>query len=94
MEILYLALAAFFGAALSAFLGYFEDTDPFNGKQFGGSMIRGLIAAIGWAAAYELTGKELTVAQIIGAVFSGTTLDVAWTRGTKAYNNLKSGGSQ
>jgi hypothetical protein len=55
MNILYIAVAAFLGGIVSSLLGWLDSGEAFVPKKFTASLIRALVAGIGFAVAYQFT---------------------------------------
>lgn len=70
-RVLSIALVAFGGGILSAFLGFLDSAEPFNGRKFAKSVGFALLSGIGFAVAYEfrdgITIKDLGLAVLGGA---------------------------
>jgi len=79
MEVLWIGLLAFAGGLVAALLGWFESKKPFNGKKFGSSAIRALVAGFGIALVYNFQAF-LTPLDLITAFLSGAGVDVVGNR--------------
>ncbi len=79
MEKLYVALAALIGGLAAAVLGWIESKEPFEGRKFGGSAVRALVAAAVFAAGYELYGRA-GVLDLLYAFLGGAGVDVLGNR--------------
>ena len=75
MNIIWIAVAAFIGGIVSSLLGWCDSQEPFAVRKFGASLVRALIAGVGFAAAYHyansLTPIDLAVAFLGGAGVDG-----------------------
>ena len=54
-QVLYTAVAAFLGAVVVALLGWADSKEPFEGKKFLASALRGLVAAVVFAVGVAVT---------------------------------------
>ncbi len=79
MNVLYIALAALLGGVVTALLGWLESGDSFNPRKFGGSLIRSLIAAVIFAAGYQLSGS-IGIIDLLYAFLGGAGVDVIGNR--------------
>ncbi len=80
MDRVYVALSALAGGLVAALLGWLESNEPFDPRKFGGSVIRTLIAAVIFAAGYELSHTVVTVPDLFYAFLSGAGVDVISNR--------------
>ncbi len=80
MDRLYVALAALGGGLVAALLGWMESNEPFDWRKYGGSAIRALIAAVIFAAGYELTHTTVTILDLFYAFLGGAGVDVLGNR--------------
>ncbi len=87
IELLWLALASFIGALAAATLGWAESTEPFSGRKFLVSIVRGLIAAAAFAAGFSFAG-QVSWFHYLGAFLGGAGMDVLGKRGVAAVNSL------
>ena len=78
-ERLYIAEAALLGGIISSLLGWLESGEAFNPRKFGGSVIRALLAALVFAAGYEVSGG-VTVLDLLYALLGGAGIDVLGNR--------------
>ena len=71
MGILYAAGAAFLGGVVAALLGWLDSKEPFNGRKFGASLLRALVAGVSLALVYTAKGDpgptDLALAFLAGA---------------------------
>lgn len=92
MERIYLLLAALLGAVLVALAGWAESKtpdgkrEPWDGRKFLASVLRGLIAAAGFAVKYELA-PTFGVIDLIAAFIGGAGVDVLINRVAGAMGN-------
>lgn len=75
-----IALAAFVGALASALLGWLESNEPFDGRKFGASAIRGLLAAAIFAVGYEFKHELATTLDLFYAFLGGAGVDALGNR--------------
>lgn len=83
IEYIYIAIAAFVGAMLSAGLGYLESGEAFNPKKFGASLVRAVVAGIVFAVGYSFS-NGIGVIDILIAVAGGAGVDVLGNRAAGA----------
>ena len=88
MARLYVALLALVGGLCAALLGWLESGQPFDRRQFGGSALRSLMAAVVFAAGYQLSHSWLTVLDLFYAFLGGAGVDVLGNRGVKGLWRL------
>ena len=66
-----LAIAAFLGGLATTLMGWFASDKPFDGRKFGASIIRAIIAgvvfAVGHEALYDMGFMGLALAFLAGA---------------------------
>jgi len=71
MQVIYIAGATFLGAMVVSLLGWLKSSEAFNVKKFSASLVTALVAAVGFAVAYQysnaLTPIDLGVAFLGGA---------------------------
>ena len=79
MEIVYIALAAFTGGIIVSLLGWLNEHEPFDIHKFAASLLRALLAAGGFAAAYTYAGN-IGVMDIVIAVLGGAGIDAGGKR--------------
>ena len=79
MEIVYIGLAALVGGILSSLLGWADAKEPFYVNKFAASLLRALLAAGGFAAAYTYAGN-IGVMDIVIAVLGGAGIDAGGKR--------------
>lgn len=87
MNIIYVAVAAFLGGIVASLLGWFDSTEPFNVRKFGASLVRALVAGIGFAAAYQYM-NGLTPFDLAIAFLGGSGVDVL---GNRISGSIKAG---
>jgi len=87
MDIIYIAVAAFVGGIVSSLLGWFDSQEPFAPRKFGASLVRALVAGIGFAAAYHYT-NGLTPIDLALAFLGGAGVDVL---GNRISGSIKAG---
>jgi hypothetical protein len=72
--IIWVALAAALGSLASGSLGWFDSHEPFDGRKFGGNVIRSLTAGVSIALAQTL-GQYTGIALYFFAFLSGAGID-------------------
>jgi len=87
MNVVYIAVAAFIGGIVASLLGWFDSQEPFVARKFGASLVRALVAAIGFAAAYQYT-NGLAPIDLAIAFLGGAGVDVL---GNRISGSIKSG---
>lgn len=80
INVLWISLAAFLGGALSGTVGYLSAGEQFAFRKYCATLITALIAGIGFALAYQLSGSEVTWVDILTAVFAGAGGDALVNR--------------
>ncbi len=90
MNILFVAVASFVGAMAVALLGWSQQDPPvpFEARKFAGSIIRGLVAAVDIAAAFNYAGATSPIMYLI-AFLSGAGIDAGGSRIAGAIPGLK-----
>ncbi len=79
MDKLYVALAALGGGLAAALLGWLESKERFDGRKFGGSAVRSLVAAFAFAAGYALI-DQAGLPDLLYAFLGGAGVDVIGNR--------------
>jgi hypothetical protein len=79
MNVIYIAIVAFVGGIVSSLLGWFDSQEPFAPRKFAASLVRALVAGIGFAAAYQYT-DSLTPIDLALAFLGGSGVDVLGNR--------------
>ena len=74
VNILTIALAAFGGGVLSAFLGWLDSKEPFDSHKFLKSVGFALLAGLGFAASYSFS-DGITVRDVVVAILGGAGWD-------------------
>lgn len=73
MDIVWIAVSALGGGTTAALLGWLESQESFVPKKFMGSVVRALVAAVGFAVGYSyangVTGLDIAIAFCGGAGF-------------------------
>ena len=87
VNIIWIAAAAFLGAIVASLLGWFDSQEPFVPRKFGASVVRGLVAAIGFAAAYQYA-NGLTPIDLALSFLGGAGFDVL---GNRISGSIKAG---
>ena len=76
MNIIYIAAAAFGGGIVSSILGWLDSQEGFDPRKFAASLVKALVAGIGFAVAYtyanSLSPLDLGIAFLGGAGFDST----------------------
>ncbi|MGI2336137.1 MAG: hypothetical protein ACRKGH_05780 [Dehalogenimonas sp.] len=86
MDKVYIALAALFGGIVAALLGWLESQEPFDGRKFGGSVVRSLIAGVVLALGSSLAGP-VDIAALLYAFLGGAGVDVIGNRLAGNFGN-------
>lgn len=89
MERLYVAILALFGGLCAALLGWLESGGPFDPRKFSGSALRSLIAAVVFAAGYQLSHGWLTILDLFYAFLGGAGVDVLGNRVARGLRRIK-----
>lgn len=87
MNIYIIAVAAFVGGVVSSLLGWFDSQEPFAPRKFGASLVRALVAGIGFAAAYQYA-NGLSPIDLALAFLGGAGVDVM---GNRISGSIKAG---
>lgn len=75
MNVAYVVVAAFVGALVAAVLGWITTEEPFNGRKFGASCLRALLAAAVFGATFSYV-NQLHPIDILIAFLGGAGVDV------------------
>ena len=89
MARLYVALLALAGGLCAALLGWLESGQPFDRRQFSGSALRSLMAAVIFAAGYQLSQGRLSVLDLFYAFLGGAGVDVLGKRAGQGLRQFK-----
>ena len=84
-QVPYTAVAAFLGAVVVALLGWADSKEPFDGKKFLASALRGLVAAVTFAVGVTATDSAVSWPFYLASFLGGAGLDVV---GKKAQDVL------
>jgi|WetSurMetagenome_2_1015567.scaffolds.fasta_scaffold665689_1 hypothetical protein len=88
IEMVTIAVLAVIGAILAAALGWFESTDPFDGRKFVATVIRGSFGALVLALTTFIDPTiPATVATYLAALLAGAGFDVLLKRGYSALTS-------
>lgn len=81
MNVLIVGAASFLGAMAVALLGWLQQDPavPFEVRKFAGSIIRGLVAAVGIAAVFNYAGATPPIMYLI-AFLGGAGIDAGGSR--------------
>lgn len=79
MNLVIIALAAFAGGILAAFIGWLDAHEPWDSRKFGKSLGVALITALVFAVGYSFSG-EIGAKDIFIAVLAGAGVDVLTNR--------------
>ena len=79
MDRVYIGLIALLGGLVAAFAGWLDSKEPFDGRKFGGSAVRSLIAAAVFAVGYQLSDGASTL-DLFYAFLGGAGVDVLGNR--------------
>ena len=80
MNILYLGLAAFGGAILSALMGWADSKEPFDTRKFLKSIMAGILTGAGVAMSFTVSENPLGIRDYIFAFIAGSGIDVLSNR--------------
>ena len=83
MYILWYALVAFFGGVVAALVGWLDSHEDFNTRKFMSSVLRALVAGVGFAIAGIILPPTTTTAFIVmllTAFATGAGIDVLGNR--------------
>ena len=83
IDIVLLVVCAIGGAIFGALLGWGESKESFNGRKFGASLGRGIIAALVFVLGYQ-TATEILVWDYIAVILGGAGFDALLKRGQGA----------
>jgi hypothetical protein len=89
MDRLMIALVALLGGLVAALIGWLDSKEPFDGRKFGGSVVRSLIAAAVFTVGYQLSDGVNTL-DLFYAFLGGAGVDVLGSRiaGSLGNNNF------
>ena len=79
MNVIYVAVAAFIGGIAASLLGWCDSGEPFAPRKFAASLIRALVAGVGFAVAYSYT-NSLSPIDLGIAFVGGSGVDVLGNR--------------
>jgi hypothetical protein len=79
LNLVLIALAAFAGGILAAFLGWLNSNEPFAPRKFGRSVGFALLAGIGFAGGYSFA-DSIGARDLFAAVLAGAGVDVISNR--------------
>ncbi len=85
MNLIYIALAAFVGGIFSSLLGFLDAKEAFDVRKFFASLLRALVAGIGFAVVYTYIGN-VGVLDLAIAFLGGAGIDAG---GKRLINVLK-----
>lgn len=80
MNIVWLALAGWGGGLVSGLLGWFESKEPFDGRKFGATFVRALLAGAVFAVGGHLSGILPTWEIMIAGFLAGAGVDAGLHR--------------
>lgn len=86
MNIYLIALSAFAGSIVAAILGWCESQEPFIGRKFAASCLRGVISAVVYGAAYNFSG-DITATAYFLAFLGGAGIDALGHRVASSIRN-------
>ena len=93
MNVIWIVLSAFIGGLVAATLGWVDSGEPFAPRKFASSTIRAVIAAIGFAVAFNYS-NHLSPLDILYAFLGGAGVDVLGNRISGAIrSSIKKEGS-
>ena len=76
MDELYLAVSAIGGAVVAGVLGWFKAGTPLSARKIMPTVLRSLVAGVGFAALQNFTGTAISVTALATAFISGAGIDV------------------
>jgi hypothetical protein len=79
MNLVLIALAAFGGGTLAAFLGWLDSAEPFAPRKFGRSLGFALLSGIGFAVGYSFS-DSIGARDLFAAVLAGAGVDALSNR--------------
>ena len=79
MDRLYIGLIALLGGLVSASIGWLDSKEPFDGRKFGRSVVRSLVAAVVFTVGYQLSDGVNTL-DLFYAFLGGAGVDVLGNR--------------
>lgn len=79
-----IAGAAFLGALATALMGWLNTVEPWNWRKITSSLVAGVIAAVGIAAAFDYAGVEVVAIAYLLAFLSGAGVEVGVHRAVGA----------
>ena len=83
-----LAVAAFLGGLATTLMGWFASDKPFNGRKFGASVIRAIIAGVVFAVGHEML-HDTGIIGLALAFLSGAGVEVGGHRLAGALKKKK-----
>lgn len=88
MDVLWLGFTAFFGGIIAALIGWLESSEPFDGRKFGRSILKALVAGIGIGVSYQILSDNIQTIDLLYAFLAGAGVDVLGNRGAGAVSSL------
>ncbi len=79
MNLIYVAVAAFAGGILAAFLGWLDSKEPFDPRKFGKSVGVALLSGFAFAVGYTFS-NHIGVRDVFVAVLAGAGVDALTNR--------------
>ena len=86
MERLIIAVIALLGGLVTALMGWLDSKEQFDGRKFGGSAVRSLIAGVIFAVGYQLSDGVNTL-DLFYAFLGGAGVDVLGNRIAGSFGN-------
>lgn len=79
MDVIWIAVSAFVGGVITGVLGWLDSKEAFDVRKFGASLVRALVASIGFAVACQYS-NGLSPIDIGLAFLGGAGVDVLGNR--------------
>lgn len=79
MNLVLIAVAAFVGGMLAAFLGWLDSHEPWDSRKFGKSMGFAILSALGFAIGYSFS-NSIGARDIFIAILAGAGVDAISNR--------------
>ena len=88
INLIYIAVAAFFGGIATALIGWTQQGGSWNSKKFISSLVRSLVAGVGIAVAMDYSGGTAPIIYLL-AFLSGAGVEVGGNRVAGAIASRK-----
>ena len=86
MDRLFVGLVALLGGLVAALVGWLDSKEPFDGRKFGGSVVRSMIAAAIFTVGYQLS-DGVNALDLFYAFLGGAGVDVMGNRIAGSFGN-------